>query len=223
MSKIEIVLIILGIIIAIAFIILGVYFYVRSRGSQTTPITPTPSIPITPSTPFTPITPSTPTTPITPVTPTPPTPSPSPTTTCSKYSILQNKNIPVTPLPESGTQSTEADCQKLCDNTPNCNFYGYETALQYCALSEGNPSTSIITGFSNKNIGTGSNCPAWGKINVDIPGFATSTLANKTNEECQQECETSNCDWYNYNSSNKNCTLSKANSFSGLNTGFRNR
>ncbi|AEX61522.1 hypothetical protein c7_L459 [Megavirus courdo7] len=103
MSKIEIVLIILGIIIAIAFIILGVYFYVRSRGSQTTPITPTPSIPITPSTPsipitpstpFTPITPSTPTTPITPVTPTPPTPSPSPTTTCSKYSILQIKIFP---------------------------------------------------------------------------------------------------------------------------------
>nr|WBF70870.1 putative pan domain-containing protein [Megavirus caiporensis] len=211
MSKIEIVLIILGIIILIVLIILGIYFYIRSRESH---ITPVPSTPIIPSTPFTPITPPTPP----PPTPTPPTP-----TSCSKYSILQNKNIPVTPLPESGTQSTEADCQKLCDNTPNCNFYGYETALKYCALSEGNPSTSIITGFSNKNIGAGSNCPPWGKINVDIPGFSTSTLTNKTNEECQKECETNNCDWYNYDSSNKNCVLNRANSFSGLNTGFKNR
>ncbi|AGC01862.1 PAN domain-containing protein [Acanthamoeba polyphaga moumouvirus] len=152
-----------------------------------------------------------------------PSPSPSPNPAqCQGFSIIQNIDIPVTPLGGSGTQSSEANCQALCNNNPNCNFYSYDSLLNFCALSEGTPSNTIVTGFKN-NIRNNSDCPTWSRVNINIPGFTTSTHDNTSEQQCQQLCQTNNCDWYSHDGNNNTCTLNMGTSINQFNTGFKIR
>jgi len=191
-------------LVIITLLAVGGYFLYQHFNKNSNPPSPPSSNPPTPPTPNTPNVANTPT----PNTPT----SSNVVTPCPTYSFIRGIDIPGFDMTNGYSKNqTEQQCEALCASK-NCNWMNYSVNSSECWLKQGLSKSDQVTGFRIQDNPSGSSCPQYSIINgMDIPGFDMqgSPYTNVSQQDCQNLCNSNNCDWYNYQPSTSNCWLKK--------------
>jgi hypothetical protein len=143
--------------------------------------------------------------------------------TCPYYSGMPDKDIKGFDMDDGYfEQQTLSNCQKLCDDN-KCQWLTYDNDSFECWLKQGVDNNDVTTGLRIQSaIDLG--CPTYTYLNkTDISGSDTfaSPYSVPTLDECQNLCDTNDCDWFTFNESEAKCWLKKADNNNNKYTSFR--